>query len=588
MLSRGGWAADALSYDVTIHETGEKPLDDAARQSATLVQLRDSGEVSPALLIARARNDADRLSKAMQSLGHYAGKADISLAGHKLDDPDLSDALEAWPADKKVPVELTLEPGPVFKLRHITVLGDTAGQSLDLHEGEDAVASRVLAASAKLQSDLLASGHALAKIDAPVADLGDGTVDITLKVDAGPRVDIGRIDITGLDQLRESYIRRRLALQSGTVFSPAALDAARADLAKVPALASVRLVPGPKTDPDGTLPVDVVLSERKLRAVSLSAAFSTDQGGNTTATWTNRNMFGSAEVLSLSAGIDQIAASAAKQPGYKLAGLLTLPDWQRREQSLDFSALAVRESLEAYDRTAVILGSIFSRRLAAHWTASIGLFGERAYFVQDDVGRSYALAQVPVGLHYDTTTSLIDPASGVRAAAVVTPTESLSKHSASFMIAQLSGAGFVDLEGNGRGVLALRGIIGTVGSIATADIPPDQRFYGGGSGTIRGYRYQAVGPVLGNGKPAGGTAISAGTLEFRQRFGESYGIAAFIDAGQVANDGLPFTGRFRTGIGIGGRYYTSLGPIRADIAIPLIRQSGSDSFEAYIGLGQAF
>lgn len=588
VLSRGGRAADALAYDVTLHETGDPALDSAAKQSATLVQLRDAGQVSPALLLARARSDADRLARAMRSLGHYAGTAEITLAGRALDDATLSDALEAWPQDRNVPVELTLRPGPVFKLRHVTVQGDAAGQTLDLHEGDAAVASRVLTAGAKLQAALLASGHALARVDPPVADLAGGAVDVTFKVDAGPRVDIGRIDITGLDRLRESYVRRRLALQPGSVFSPASLEAARADLAKVPAIASVRLVPAGKVDIDGRLPIDVAVAERKPRAVSFAAAFSTDQGANTTASWTHRNLFGSAEVLSLSAGIDQIGASAAKQPGYKLAGLLTLPDWRQRQQNLDFSALAVRESLEAYDRTAVIVGATLSRRLAPHWTASIGAFGEQAYFVQDTVGRGYALAQLPIGLHYDSTSSLIDPIAGLRADAVITPTESLSRRNASFLIGQLSGAGFFDLEGGGRGVLALRGLIGTVGGIATADIPPDQRFYGGGSGSIRGYRYQSVGPAQGNGKPNGGTAISAGTVEFRQRIGANYGVAGFVDAGQVASDGLPFTGKFRTGVGIGGRYYTSLGPIRADIAIPLIRQHGSDAFEAYIGLGQAF
>ncbi len=588
LLWHDGQAADTVIYNVTIHDTGEKALDDAAKESATLVQLREQGEVSPALLIARARTDAERLVQAMHSLGHYGGTTQIKIAGHALEDVELSTALEAWPEGKAVPVDLTLQPGPVFKLRHITLQGDAAGQRLGLTEGDDAVASQVLAAGSALQSALLASGHALARVEPPVADVGDGTVDLTFAVNAGPQVNIGRIDVTGLANLQAEYVRKRLTLESGTPFSPAALDAARADLAKVPALASVRLVPGRAVDPDGTLPVEVALTERKRRAVSLSAAFSTDQGGNTTVAWTNRNLLGRAEVLNLSAGIDQIAASAARQPGYKIASLLTLPDWRRRGQSLDFSALAIRETLEAYDRTAVVIGTTLRRRLAPQWTASVGVTGEQAYFVQDKIGRSYSLLQAPLGLHYDTSNSLIEPTSGIRADALLTPSESLSRHSASFLIAQVSGAGYVDLEGAGRGVLALRGVIGTVGSVKPADIPPDQRFYGGGSGTIRGYRYQSVGPSLSNGKPQGGTALSAGTVEFRQRIGESYGVAGFVDAGQVANNGLPFTGKFRTGVGIGGRYYTSIGPIRADFAIPLIHQHGSDSFEAYIGLGEAF
>jgi translocation and assembly module TamA len=47
------------------------------------------------------------------------------------------------------------------------------------------------------------------------------------------------------------------------------------------------------------------------------------------------------------------------------------------------------------------------------------------------------------------------------------------------------------------------------------------------------------------------------------------------------------------GAGAGVRYYTPLGPLRVDVAVPLQRRNGTDgvkgdSFEVYIGLGQAF
>ena len=130
------------------------------------------------------------------------------------------------------------------------------------------------------------------------------------------------------------------------------------------------------------------------------------------------------------------------------------------------------------------------------------------------MGRDYTLVQVPIGLHFDDTDSLTDATHGTRADAVITPTKSLGRGNATFTIAQISAAQFLDLGapkgGSGREVLALRALVGTVQGAGTFAIPPDQRFYGGGSGTIRGYRYQSVSPLLGNGKPAGGTSIAAG------------------------------------------------------------------------------
>jgi translocation and assembly module TamA len=74
----------------------------------------------------------------------------------------------------------------------------------------------------------------------------------------------------------------------------------------------------------------------------------------------------------------------------------------------------------------------------------------------------------------------------------------------------------------------------------------------------------------------------------RQRFATNWGAAAFVDGGQVSSSlkGLP--GQFRVGVGAGVRYYTPIGPIRLDLAVPTPRHPGDDAFEVYIGLGQAF
>ena len=143
-------------------------------------------------------------------------------------------------------------------------------------------------------------------------------------------------------------------------------------------------------------------------------------------------------------------------------------------------------------------------------------------------------------------------------------------------------------------MLAARALAGFAEGAGEYSLPPDQRFYGGGSGTIRGYRYQSVGPQFPVTKefpvltPIGGTAIAAGSLELRQRFGTSYGAVVFVDAGQVSATLNAVPGQFRIGAGAGLRYYTPIGPIRLDLAVPTPRHIGDDAFEVYIGLGQAF
>ena len=42
------------------------------------------------------------------------------------------------------------------------------------------------------------------------------------------------------------------------------------------------------------------------------------------------------------------------------------------------------------------------------------------------------------------------------------------------------------------------------------------------------------------------------------------------------------------GVGIGARYYTAIGPLRVDLAVPLDPGPDDSSFGFYIGIGQAF
>ena len=596
-------AADPQPYDVAIGPTGDAGLDQAARDASSLVGLRESAPVGPFALIGRARGDLGRLQAALDSYGYYKGRVAITVAGRPLDDLGLADALDALPAGGAVPVVVTLTPGPLFHLRHLTLppgTPDVARDAMKLAPGDPARAADVLAARDRMRTALLDDGHALARVGVPVATLAvnDNALDVAFPVEAGPRVDLGPIAIAGEEGLNESYIRRRLRLAQGQVFNPAAIEKARQDLAAVPAIASVRIVPATALDGDGQLPVRVDVTERPLRVVNFTAAISTDQGGSVGATWMNRNLFGNAETLSLGVAATQLGGTAATQPGYNATAVLTLPDWWQRGQSLSFNLQAVREYLEAYDRTAAIAGVTLARKLTAELTVSAGLQFEQAYIVQQEVGRRYSLIQVPLAVTYDSTHDLFDPRQGVRASVTVTPSTNLAgcseRGSTTFVIAQASASTYLDV-GNwlagteGRSILAVRGLVGSVQGATTFDIPPDQRFYAGGGGTVRGFRYQSVGPQFPDNRPVGGDAVDVGSVEFRQRFGESWGAAAFVDAGQVGSKDMPFTSPASVGAGMGVRYYTSIGPIRADIAVPLTHnQRKQDVLEGYIGIGQAF
>ncbi|MBS0560401.1 MAG: BamA/TamA family outer membrane protein [Proteobacteria bacterium] len=589
-------AADPQPYATEIAPSGNAALDQALRDASTLVSLQTAGPVGPFGLIARARQDVPRLQAVLGSFGYYKGSATVRIDGRALDDPGLFDRIENAPKDPPLPVTVAIETGPAFHLGKVAIEGDppaVAREALRLDPGQPALAADVLAARERMLTALRDAGYALAKAPEPVATLraDQDALDVAFPVDAGPRMDIGPIAIDGLERVNPGFARRQLTVAPGEQFSPALVEKGRQELMGLGVFSSVRAIAGTAPDAAGGLPITYQVSERKRHQVNATIAYSTDLGAEGSVSWLDRNLFGNAEQLRLTAGMS-LGGTAQPKPGYAVAAQFIKPSFPWRDTSLQADLGAVDQSLQAYDRKAVTGDILLNYKPSPHWTFSAGVNGEQSQITQEGMTDNYTLFGLPLVARYDSTDSVFDPTHGVRVAALVTPTQSVAGKPGTFVLSQLTGSAYVDVSAlwdqPGRSVLALRGLIGKAFGVGQFGLPPDQRFYAGGSSTVRGYKFQTVGPLFPDGNPEGGTAISAGTIEWRQRFLQNWGFALFADAGQVTADGAPFGGTWSVGVGGGLRYYTAIGPIRVDVAFPVQQTSASGSFQLYIGIGQAF
>jgi translocation and assembly module TamA len=587
-------AADPQPYTVEIDPTGNAELDQALSDSSNLVGLLQSAAVSPFALALRARADVERLLTALKSFGYYQAKVDLRIAGRALDDPDLLEALERAPAEPPAGVRARIELGPLFHLRKIELRGDAPAwlrDKLSLAPGAPALAAEVLEQRERLLSRLLEAGYALAKVEAPdVALIADAQVlDIVYPVQAGAKMNLGKITVQSGERVDEDFLRRRLPLREGQRFDPAAIEKARRDLLSLGAFSSASARPAEHPDAQGRMPIEFVAVERPRHAVSLGASYATDLGGALTVSWRNRNLLGAAERLSLDAGASQLGGNSSVGVGYHASAGFQKPDFLQRGQTLHTGIAAIRQGLIAYDRKAVTLETSLARPFGPHWNGSLGLSLEQSHIDQYRSSADYTLIGLPAALKFDDTDNPYDPARGLRANASLTPMQPLAGAlSHGFALAHLTASTYLDLGEPGRSALALRGLVGGALGARAASLPADKRFYAGGGTTVRGYKYQSLGPRFPNDKPRGGVATVAGGVEYRQRIFERYGAAIFLDAGQVSGDEGLFRGRWGMGAGIGARYYSALGPIRLDFALPLNRRSGDGAFEIYLGLGQAF
>jgi translocation and assembly module TamA len=130
-----------------------------------------------------------------------------------------------------------------------------------------------------------------------------------------------------------------------------------------------------------------------------------------------------------------------------------------------------------------------------------------------------------------------------------------------FLRGVVSGLFFIPFGRSGD--LLLRGQAGRVLAKTREGIPTTFLFRTGGDQTVRGYAFESLGVRQGD-AIVGGRRYAVAGAEYTHWFGESWGAAAFVDAGNAWDDTTLF--KAALGYGFGARFRTPIGPIRADLA----------------------
>ncbi len=146
-----------------------------------------------------------------------------------------------------------------------------------------------------------------------------------------------------------------------------------------------------------------------------------------------------------------------------------------------------------------------------------------------------------------------------------------------------------------RFVLELKGRAGWATAYGGSDdVPIYERFYAGGANTIRGYKERKVGPRdLGSDEPIGGNALLLGNAEVTFPIYEKILKGAiFYDVGNVwaKTEDFMVGGGYKSGVGVGVRVNTPVGPFRLDYGYPIVKNNNDESRngEFYFSISRGF
>jgi translocation and assembly module TamA len=606
--------AESLPYTLEI-EAGSSELRQVLQDASALHRLRGDAPPSGEGLVGRARADVPRLVDAMWGAAYYNAVVTVEIAGVALsqgtgDSPAAVAAAERYRGRDRVPVRITVVPGPRFVMREVRVVDPSTGVDLPpdllpprvvgLAPGSPAKSADVLAAQARIIDHFRRQSRPLARAEDPraVVDHTAGVMDVTLLISPGPIAGIGEVTVSGTQGVDPRVVQSYVYARPGEPYSPEAIASMRRSVQQIEALASVRVREADALDAAGNLPITLDVTERPLRSAGISARYSTLDGPAARAYFTHRNLFGGAERLRLEADVFYLTDRGAPRSdesdplgstdlGGRVRASFLMPALGGTRTDLIIEGLAERDRTEGYTSNLVNGQAALRHRFGERFSVRAGVEVETGR-ASDILGSlDYTLVGFPVALDYDSTDNLLDPTRGIRAtAALAYYPDALG--TVGFLSTRLTASGYLPLDAEGRTILAGRVGFGSIVGAELQGIPASRRFYAGGGSSVRGFAYRSLSPEY-LGVPIGGRSLIEGSVEARLRVTDEIGVVPFVDAGMAFRDSFPtLDERMRVAVGLGLRYHTGFGPIRIDVAVPVNRAPGDDRFGLYIGIGQAF
>lgn len=580
-ISQLSWTAEKdFAYEVQFQGTEDSALLCLLNNSSQLICLKDSPPKSLAALKLRIEDDIPNLLKALQSQAYYHANVDPSID------------------DSQCPlvITLTITPGPLYPFASFKIMPATdtplcafplnsiLPEDLGIEIGCAALPAKIIAAEDKLISFLAREGYPLTKITERevLADQTAKSISVILHVDTGPLATFGKTTVTGTEDILPAFFAKKIAWCEGAYYSPNDVAKTLSALETSGLFSSINISHAESAEPDGSLPINILVKEARHRSIAFGVGYATDLGPGVSGEWEHRNIRGLGEKLRIVANIWQI-----KQEGYIR---YIKPDFGRPRQDLIWQAEVVHEITKGFRESAFNLSGTIERQINDRLRISYGGLFSRLRNSHSNNNRNFNLLKIPLQLMWINTDSLLDPKRGLSLHFRTTPAAQVLSPTFGYCTHLLSTTAYQPLDSRQRFVLAAKSTLGSIWGASDHRLPPSERFYAGSDTLLRGYRYMTVSPIGFDHKPIGGRSLMVFSLEARMRIRDPFGIVLFYDIGNVYRSSIPqFQHKQLQSVGVGLRYHTPVGPLRLDLAFPLNRRPHLDNaFQLYFSIGQSF
>jgi len=494
-------------------------------------------------------------------------------------------------------------------------------------------------------------GYAFAQIRA-VPELNKETKQaaITFFVDPKNRVYVRRINFNGADSVNDDVFRREMRQMEGGFLANNLVDRSQVLLQRLPYVKKVEHETTPVPGSPDLVDVDFKIEEGLPGQFGGSLGFSETYGLTLGGNFVHSNFMGTGNrvALDLRGGQYQKVYDASYTDAYRtIDGLsrqlsLTYQDiTQYTSATSDFSTTTLSAGVNwgyliteyqsvrfgvAY-QDAELLTSAYSSQQARDWVyhngSSFCLIGSTQVDVPEDrspdhpcsnplvnvLGTRVQSLELVGGWSYDSRNATLFPTYGTRTS--INLSAAVPGSEVEYWVLGSDFTKYVQMPGRWLFKIHSELALGD-GYGETTSLPPFRNRYGGGPGSVRGFKESTLGPLDNLRNPYGGNLLFANQFELLiptpAKIAGSTRIAMFFDVGNVFSTGGvafydklgdPMDYKFdydklKKSVGIGVEWLAPLGLLRFSYALPLNEDKETDRFygddveQFQFSIGQAF
>lgn len=533
-----------------------------------------------------------------------------------------STQVEISPDKSKIFLTVNVTEGKRYTIKDIKLVGDMLGldpefeELIDIEPGSVYNAAQVNELSKKIQNRLSTLGYAFAKAtpNPHVSGPDSDEVSLVYVIDPGRRVYVRKVNITGNTRTRDEVIRREVRQYEANWFDSEKVAISRDRVDRLGFFETVEAEPHPVTGSPDLVDLDVKVKERPTGNISLGAGFSTSEGIILSGGFSQNNVFGTGNSLSVEVNTSQSMrtyAATFTEPYITTSGVSRSIDiYDRRVDldELDISNVAyetygagVTYGIPITENDQIFLGPKFEMTEVK----TRGVYGgadsspPRYFDFVEDFGKSPKTLAVTLGWSRDTRDNVLAPTRGRYQrlyTEVAAPVLDMRYYRATYQLQQ-----YYPLSKSWT--LAFNGELGYGDGYGGKEYPFFKNFYAGGIGSVRGYDTSSLGPKDLDGDAMGGNQKVNFSIELLAPLpgaDRTLRMFGFLDGGNVWGEGYhKVDGSYKSvktdfdlsdlrySAGIGVAWISPMGPLKLSFAFPLNKKEGDDTqrFQFQIGTG---